>query len=45
MPTTDITEATFEETVSRDGIVLVDWWASWCGSSTWTRSEPRSPAR
>jgi thioredoxin 1 len=31
MPTIDITEATFEETVSRDGIVLVDWWASWCG--------------
>jgi thioredoxin 1 len=23
--------ATFESTIARDGIVLVDWWASWCG--------------
>jgi thioredoxin 1 len=22
---------TFEQTISGDGIVLVDWWASWCG--------------
>jgi len=22
---------TFEETVTRPGITLVDWWASWCG--------------
>jgi thioredoxin 1 len=29
--TTDLTEATFEQTVTGDGIVLVDWWASWCG--------------
>ncbi len=26
-----LTEATFEATVAADGIVLVDWWASWCG--------------
>jgi thioredoxin 1 len=29
--TTELTRATFEETVSRDGITLVDWWAAWCG--------------
>jgi thioredoxin 1 len=26
-----LTEATFEQTVAQSGIVLVDWWASWCG--------------
>lgn len=31
MATIDLTIETFEETVTRDGIVLVDWWASWCG--------------
>ena len=31
MTTLDLTEATFESTVAADGIVLVDWWASWCG--------------
>jgi len=31
MATIDLTEATFEETVTKDGIVLVDWWAEWCG--------------
>jgi thioredoxin 1 len=24
-------EDNFEQTVTGDGIVLVDWWASWCG--------------
>jgi thioredoxin 1 len=31
MHTTALTEANFEETVTGSGIVLVDWWASWCG--------------
>ena len=31
MPTIDITEATFQETLSKNEIVLVDWWADWCG--------------
>ncbi len=26
-----LTADSFEPTVSQDGIVLVDWWASWCG--------------
>ena len=26
-----LTETTFEQTVTQPGIVLVDWWASWCG--------------
>ena len=31
MPTVDLTQDTFEQTVTRDGIVLVDFWAAWCG--------------
>ena len=31
MSTVPLTADTFEATVSREGIVLVDWWASWCG--------------
>jgi len=31
MSTTALTVDTFERTISGDGIVLVDWWASWCG--------------
>jgi thioredoxin 1 len=30
-PTVDVTEETFKETVEKDGIVLIDWWAPWCG--------------
>jgi thioredoxin 1 len=31
MSTTALSEATFEDTVTGNDIVLVDWWASWCG--------------
>jgi thioredoxin 1 len=31
MSTVDLTADTFETTVTGDGIVLVDFWASWCG--------------
>lgn len=31
MATTTLTAANFESTVTGNDIVLVDWWASWCG--------------
>lgn len=31
MATINLSADTFETTVNRDGITLVDWWASWCG--------------
>lgn len=31
MPTIDLTAADFEQTVTKDGITLVDFWADWCG--------------
>ena len=31
LATIDVTEATFEDTVTGEGVVLVDAWASWCG--------------
>ena len=31
MGTVALTEATFEQTIAENDIVLVDWWASWCG--------------
>jgi thioredoxin len=29
--TVEITSNNFKEVVERDGIVLIDWWAPWCG--------------
>jgi thioredoxin 1 len=29
--TVEITSGNFKATVERDGIVLLDWWADWCG--------------
>ena len=31
MSTVELTEQTFESTLSDNDIVLVDWWADWCG--------------
>ena len=31
MSTIDVTDDTFQETVTQDGIVFVDAWADWCG--------------
>jgi thioredoxin 1 len=31
MSTVELTNDTFEKTVTADGIVLVDFWAAWCG--------------
>jgi thioredoxin 1 len=31
MPTEEITKDSFNDTINNNGIVLVDWWASWCG--------------
>lgn len=31
MAVIDLTEATFDDTISDNDIVLVDWWAGWCG--------------
>jgi thioredoxin 1 len=29
--TIELTESTFEDTITSNDIVIVDWWASWCG--------------
>ena len=31
MATVALTKDNFKETIEKDGIVLIDWWASWCG--------------
>src|SRR6266540_3817125 len=29
--TVEVTSTNFKEVVEKDGIVLLDWWAAWCG--------------
>ncbi len=31
MATLALTKDNFKETLEKDGIVLIDWWAAWCG--------------
>lgn len=31
MSTVELTTQTFEQTIAGNDIVLVDWWAAWCG--------------
>ena len=31
MTTINVGKDNFEQTISGEGIVLVDWWAAWCG--------------
>lgn len=31
MSTVNLTMDAFEQIISRNGITLIDWWASWCG--------------
>lgn len=48
MATTDLTLATFNDTVERDGITIVDFWAAWCGpcrsfAPTYERASEQHP--
>lgn len=31
MATIELSEQTIDAAIERDGITLIDWWASWCG--------------
>jgi len=30
-PTVEVTDSNFKEVVEKQGLVLIDWWAPWCG--------------